>query len=157
MVSLKKKFTCANHQAIKIPGIQIMYASLTKLFVILNKRPVFGMPVFVANFSNWDSQPQKGDTSLFYYHKGAVTIFVLVYVDDIIVASSSMEATQKLLRDLEAEFALRDLGDLHYFLGIEVTRVQDGLVRSQQRYATDVLHRANMWNRHPVDTPISVR
>lgn len=37
--------------------------------------------------------PSKAETSLFYYSKGGLTIFVLVYVDDIIVASSSHEAT----------------------------------------------------------------
>jgi histone deacetylase 1/2 len=49
-------------------------------------------------------------------------MFILVYVDDIIVASSSQEAIKALLKDLEREFALKDLGDLHYFLGIEVKR-----------------------------------
>jgi hypothetical protein len=42
---------------------------------------------------------------------------VLVYVDDIIVASSSDQATQALLQDLQKEFALKDLGELNYFLG----------------------------------------
>jgi histone deacetylase 1/2 len=64
-------------------------------------------------------------------------------------------ATQSLLKDLEVDFALKDLGDLHYFLGIEVKRKPDGLVLSQQRYATDVLRRANMWQYNSVDTPIS--
>jgi hypothetical protein len=45
-------------------------------------------------------------------------MYVLVYVDDIIVISSSPDATAALLRNLEMEFALKDLGDLHYFLGI---------------------------------------
>jgi histone deacetylase 1/2 len=99
--------------------------------------------------------PSKGDTSLFFYHKGETTVFVLVYVDDIIVASSSLTATKALLKDLEADFALKDLGDLHFFLGIEVKRTSDSLVLSQQRYATDVVKRANMWNCRPVDTPIS--
>jgi histone deacetylase 1/2 len=99
--------------------------------------------------------PSRGDTSLFYYNKGLVTIFVLVYVDDIIVASSSSSATKALLHDLEADFALKDLGNLHYFLGIEVSRRDDALVLSQQKYAADVLRRANMWLCNPVETPIS--
>lgn len=74
--------------------------------------------------------PSKGDTSLFYYQKGKITMYVLVYVDDIIVASSSKEATDALLRDLEHDFALKDLGNLHYFLGIEVKKSQDGLILS---------------------------
>jgi hypothetical protein len=48
-------------------------------------------------------------------------MFVLVYVDDIIVVSSSPETTTSLLQNLEKEFALKDFGDLHYFLGIQVT------------------------------------
>jgi len=60
----------------------------------------------------------KADTSLFYYNQGKYCIFVLVYVDDIIVASSSQDAIEALLKYLQSEFALKDLGDLHYFLGI---------------------------------------
>jgi histone deacetylase 1/2 len=99
--------------------------------------------------------PSRGDTSSLYYNKGLVTIFVLVYVNDIIVASSSPSATKALLHDLEADFALKDLGNLHYFLGIEVSRRDDALVLSQQKYAADVLRRANMWLCNPVETPIS--
>ncbi|XP_066385230.1 uncharacterized protein [Miscanthus floridulus] len=78
-----------------------------------------------------------------------------VYVDDIIVASSSQDATNALLQDLQQEFALKDLGDLHYFLGIEVKRKQGGLVLSQERYASDVLARSGMNKCKPVDTPLS--
>jgi len=49
------------------------------------------------------STPSKGDTSLFYYNKGKHTMFVLVYVDDIIIAISSQEAIDALLKDLERE------------------------------------------------------
>lgn len=47
---------------------------------------------------------------------------MLVYVDDIIVASSSQEAIDALLRDLKEDFAIKDLGELHYFLGIQVQK-----------------------------------
>jgi hypothetical protein len=45
---------------------------------------------------------------------------------------------------LSAEFAMKDLGPLSYFLGIAVTRSSDGLFLSQSRYATDILQRAKM-------------
>ncbi|KAK1612117.1 hypothetical protein QYE76_035790 [Lolium multiflorum] len=61
----------------------------------------------------------KSDMSLFIYRKSSVTIFMLINVDDIIVASSSQAATDALLKDLSKEFALKDIGDLHYFLGME--------------------------------------
>jgi hypothetical protein len=62
--------------------------------------------------------PSQADISLFYYQKGPATIFLLLYVDDILVASSSPTVVPALLRDLKDDFALKDLGPLHYFLGI---------------------------------------
>lgn len=99
--------------------------------------------------------PSKADTSLFFYSRGTYTMFVLVYVDDIIVASSSPQATKALLKDLEKDFALKDLGDLHYFLGIEVKKNSQGLVLSKERYATEVLKRVGMAKCKPTNTPLS--
>jgi len=82
-------------------------------------------------------------------------MFILVYVDDIIVASSTEKATAALLQDLREEFALKDLGDLHYFLGIEVSKVRDGIVLSQGKYANELLQRAGMTQCKPVSTPLS--
>jgi hypothetical protein len=86
----------------------------------------------------------KGDTSLFFLRNKQVTMFILVYVDDIIVASSSQDATMCLLWNLENDFALKDLGDLYYFLGIEVTKVKDGILLTQQKYATELLQCVGM-------------
>jgi hypothetical protein len=71
--------------------------------------------------------PSKVDISLFYYRKGSITMFLLVYVDDIIIASSSSSVVSDLMHALQQDFALKDLDSLHYFLGIEVTRSNDGL------------------------------
>ena len=71
--------------------------------------------------------PSKADTSLFLYNKSDVTVFVLIYVDDIIVTSSSDCAISALLQDLTCEFAIKDLGELHFFLGIEVTKIKKWL------------------------------
>jgi histone deacetylase 1/2 len=98
--------------------------------------------------------PSKGDTSLFHFHKGYCTIFLLVYVDDIIVASSSQADTNALLRNLERDFALKDLGDLHYLHGIEVKRQGGDLLLKQERYVTEVLQRVNMMDCKAVATPL---
>jgi histone deacetylase 1/2 len=82
-------------------------------------------------------------------------VFVLIYVDDIIVASSTKEATEGLLRNLAQEFALKDLGELHYFLGIEVNKVPNGIILSQDKYASDLLKRVNMSDCKPVSSPLS--
>jgi histone deacetylase 1/2 len=82
-------------------------------------------------------------------------MFVLVYVDDIIVANSSPQATNALLADLQCDFAIKDLGDLHYFLGIEVKRGPHKLILTQERYARDVLKRSGMEKCKSIDTPLS--
>lgn len=80
---------------------------------------------------------------------------MLVYVDDIIVASSSQDVVSALLEDLKTDFALKDLGPLHYFLGIEVQKVDNGIHLSQRKYASDVLSRVGMINCKPTTTPLS--
>jgi hypothetical protein len=97
----------------------------------------------------------KVDTSLFIYNKAGVHVYLLVYVDDIIVMSSSPVAVDALLQDLGSEFALKDLGELHYCLGVQVTRTKNVLVLSQDQYARDVLWRAGMYHCKPVKTPLA--
>jgi hypothetical protein len=84
-----------------------------------------------------------------------VTIYLLVYVDDIIIASSSPTAAVDLLQKLQHDFALKDLGNLHYFLGIEVSHAKEGIYLSQKKYMMDVLQRAGMLSCKPASTPLS--
>ncbi|KAK1602234.1 hypothetical protein QYE76_016843 [Lolium multiflorum] len=83
----------------------------------------------------------KADTSLFILQRPDVTLYLLVYVDDIIVLSSSSHAVDRLLLGLRKEFAIKDLGPLHYFLGVEVASQSDGLTLTQRKYAHDLLQR----------------
>jgi histone deacetylase 1/2 len=53
-------------------------------------------------------------------------MFLLVYVDDIIVLSSSATAIPQLIAQLGSSFSVKDLGVLHYFLGIEVSSPPSG-------------------------------
>jgi hypothetical protein len=82
-------------------------------------------------------------------------MFMLVYIDDNIIVSSSSSAVDALLKDLNVEFALKDLGSLHYFLGIEVHRTAEGLSLSQEKYALDLLRRAGMQSCKSAMAPLS--
>jgi hypothetical protein len=81
-------------------------------------------------------------------------MFLLVYVDDVKIACSSSKSTSKLLQALKDNFALKHLGPLHYFLGIEFQHTPEGYL-SQKKYTTDLLHRAGMTNCKPVTTPMA--
>jgi histone deacetylase 1/2 len=84
-------------------------------------------------------------------------MFVLVYVDDIIVVSSvsNATATATLVKKLNEAFALNDLEELHYFLSIEVSKVRDGIILTQEKYANDVLERVGMTQCKPVNSALS--
>lgn len=71
------------------------------------------------------------DTSLFVYRDGLSTAYLLLYVDDIVLTASSTNLLQRIIAQLHSEFAMTDLGTLHHFVGISVTRTSDGLFLSQ--------------------------
>ena len=91
------------------------------------------------------------------YHQGADTAYLLLYVDDIILTASTPDLLQRLTARLRDEFALKDLGPLHYFLGIEVIRRADGFFLHQQKYAHELLERAGMLNCKPALTPVDTK
>ncbi|GKB06196.1 ribonuclease H-like domain-containing protein [Tanacetum coccineum] len=80
--------------------------------------------------------------------------YLLLYVDDIVLTASSESLLQQIIRSLHQEFAMTDLGQLNYFLGISVKRDSSGLFLSQKKYAIEILDRAHMDNCNPCRTPI---
>jgi hypothetical protein len=96
----------------------------------------------------------KVDVSLFIFHKPNLFMYMLIYVDDIISISSSSSVVENLLRQLRTDFAVKDLGPLAYFLGIEVSRMSSGLLLSQHKYISDLLTQTNMLTSKGVATPM---
>ncbi|XP_043699884.1 uncharacterized mitochondrial protein AtMg00810-like [Telopea speciosissima] len=97
----------------------------------------------------------KTDPSLFIYHHGAITTYVLVYVDDIIVTSSKAAHVTPLLQQLAMSFSIKDLGPLSFFLGVKVVRIAGGILLSQSCYITDLLQRASMADCKLILTPMA--
>jgi histone deacetylase 1/2 len=82
-------------------------------------------------------------------------VYLLVYVDDIIITGSSSSLVQNLVDKLNSAFSLKQLGDLEYFLGIEVHHLQDGsLLLTQSKYIRDLLSKTNMVDCNPINTPM---
>jgi histone deacetylase 1/2 len=97
----------------------------------------------------------KADTSLFIFSQMGVQIYMLVYVDDIVIAGSSSVAVDRLISSLSESFPIKDLGTLEYFLGLEATYNSGGMVLTQRKYALDLLHRVSMENCRPTSTPLA--
>ena len=87
----------------------------------------------------------KCDPSLFTYTKNKQIVYLLVYVDDIIVTGNSFDLVLQLVQKLNYVFSLKHLGDLDYFLGIEVKKQPNGtLILTQSKYLRDLLSKTNI-------------
>ena len=86
-------------------------------------------------------------------HSGHL-IYLLVYVDDIIITSDNDGFFQQFVTLLSQQFSLKDLRQLSYFLGVEVISHPHGLLLSQRSYILDLLALTNMMEAKPVLTPL---
>jgi hypothetical protein len=82
-------------------------------------------------------------------------MYLLVYVDDLILTGNQPHVISAFITRLNQEFATKDLGELNYFLGLETTRSTDGLFLCQSKYAHDILQRADLLDAKPVSTPFA--
>ena len=98
----------------------------------------------------------KADYSLFVHSSDNGIIYLLLYVDDIVLTGSNASLIDTFIHKLQQEFSMKDLGNLHYFLGLEVTQSSQGLFLSQVKYARDILIRAELHDSKPIATPMIV-
>jgi hypothetical protein len=99
----------------------------------------------------------KSDNSLFIYRRDTTIAYLLLYVDDIILTTSTDVLRTSIISLLSSEFAMKDLGPLSYFLGISVTRHSGGIFLSQKKYAEEVLERAGMSSCKSCPTPVDTK
>ncbi|KAI5347902.1 hypothetical protein L3X38_000789 [Prunus dulcis] len=97
--------------------------------------------------------PGFEDPSHPYLHVGHEIVVLLLYVDDIIITGSASGAIKQVISALTTEFDIKDLGLLHYFLGIQITKTATGLFLSQTKYVADLLVKSEMFDAKPCDTP----
>ena len=110
----------------------------------LNKHFVLGLINLVFFFLNVDFFCSLADPSLFIFHFNLGTLIFLLYVDDILLTGSSTTLVSIFIQLVSFEFKMKDLGQIHHFLGIELSQTSDCLHLSQSHYALTILKRANM-------------
>jgi hypothetical protein len=96
----------------------------------------------------------RSDASLFILRRGSKAAYLLLYVDDIVLSASTPTLLHAIINKLKHEFEMKDMGPLHYFLGLEVHRTPRGFFHSLAKYAEELLQRAGMANCTPVSTPM---
>ncbi|KAM0996393.1 hypothetical protein ACFX2C_006406 [Malus domestica] len=108
---------------------------------------------FTAFLPKLGFQNTYSDSSLFVQVLGSDIVVLLLYVDDIIVTGNTSLGISHVISALTTEFDIKDLGPLHYFLGIQITKTATGLFLSQQKYVQDLLTKTEMLDSKACDTP----
>lgn len=94
------------------------------------------------------------DSTLFVKIKGSNFLAILIYVDDILVASNNDTVVTDFKPFLSSKFQLKDPGPLKYFLGIEVARSRKGITIFQRNYALELLKETGTLGSKPRNIPL---
>src|SRR4051812_18151897 len=99
----------------------------------------------------------KYDSCVYIKFVDGSPIYLLLYVDDMLIAANDMNEITTLKAHLRSEFEMKDLGAAKKILGMEITRDRKSglLFLSQQSYIKKVLHRFTMDGVNSVSTPIA--
>lgn len=133
------------------PGFELRDMSncvckLNKALYGLKQAPRAWFEKFRDTLLKWGFVNSKCDTSLFIMNTNEQILFVLIYVDDLIVTGNNSMSLKKFVQELDKLFALKDMGELHLFLGIEVTRDETRIYLTQTKYIEELLRKANVEN-----------
>jgi hypothetical protein len=96
----------------------------------------------------------SSDYSLFTLQSDTDFTALLVYVDDIILAGTSLSEFARIKGILDSQFKIKDLGSLKYFLGLEVAQSKEGITVSQRKYCLDLLKDSGFLASKPAATPL---
>ncbi|EOX98011.1 Cysteine-rich RLK (RECEPTOR-like protein kinase) 8 [Theobroma cacao] len=127
---------------------------LTANKALISRNVIFHENVFLFHFSQQNSQ-----ASTFYYSLSTLNkedggfIALLVYVNDIIIATSSSQLAIDVKTYLGSRFKLKDLKAIKYFLGLEVARSFKGIFICQRKYTLDLLQEHGLLGAKPATTP----
>ena len=99
----------------------------------------------------------KGDPCLYVSTDRAETVIIAVYVDDILIAGKTDKRIVEVKAAIAAHFEVKDMGDLHYFLGVKVVQdLKAGTIwLGQPAYSENIIQQFNMQNAKTCRTPVN--
>ncbi len=134
-------------------------------YVCKLKRALYGLKVspkrwfvkFKATMVKLGFESYPFQACLFTWRKGDKYIILLLYVDDILMATNCDKRLNEVIEKLEHEFKITDLGTPEKFLGMEIERTENGdmIKLHQTKFIGKIIKRFNMCEAKTVDTPIS--
>ncbi|GJY23554.1 retrovirus-related pol polyprotein from transposon TNT 1-94 [Tanacetum coccineum] len=95
------------------------------------------------------------DNTLFTKKKDSNIIIVQIYVDDIIFGSTCQEMCDDFAKIMHDEFEMSMMGELNFFLGLQIKQLNDGIFFNQSKYIKEMLKKFGLEDSKPMKTPMS--
>ena len=106
--------------------------------------------ILKLNFEHFDLD----DATLFIKKVGRSVVYLVVYVDDLLMTGNNESYIASIEKDLKKIFEMTDMGHLHYYLGIEFTQHPKYIFLSQKKYVGELLDKFCMTECNPISTPM---
>ena len=106
------------------------------------------------NENNFDRG--KIDNTLFIQIKNKDMLIVQIYVDDIILGATNEIMCNEFAKCIQSEFEMSMIGELNFFLGLQVKQSTEEIFVNQAKYTNELLKRFGMMGAKPLVTPISI-
>ncbi|GJU95677.1 retrovirus-related pol polyprotein from transposon TNT 1-94 [Tanacetum coccineum] len=95
------------------------------------------------------------DNTLFTKKKSSNLIIVQIYVDDIIFGSTCQDMCDEFAKIMHDEFEMSMMGELNFFLGLQIKQMEDGIFFNQSKYIKEMLNKFGLEDSKPMKTPMS--
>ncbi|GJU88218.1 retrovirus-related pol polyprotein from transposon TNT 1-94 [Tanacetum coccineum] len=95
------------------------------------------------------------DNTLFTKKKSSNLIIVQIYVDDIIFGSTCQDMCDEFAKIMHDEFEMSMMGELNFFLGLQIKQMEDGIFFNQSKYIKEMLKKFGLEDSKPMKTPMS--
>ena len=86
----------------------------------------------------------KIDTTLFIKLRGNDILIVQIYVDDIIFGATNVSLCEEFSKSMHSEFEMSMMGELNFFLGLQIKQLKEGTFINQTKYIRDLLKKFNL-------------
>jgi hypothetical protein len=96
----------------------------------------------------------NADNNLYIKEENDSMIIVEIYVDDIIFGSDDNRLSKQFVESMQKEFEMSMLGEMKFFLGLQITQSDKGISISQTKYINEMLKKFQMEDSKPVGTPM---
>ena len=132
--TLAKTVYCQHPSGFVDPERSTYVCCLNQLLYSLKQAPRAWFSRFTTYLASLGFLASKADLPLFIYHHGMDTVYLPLYIDDIVLTSSSSSLFRRVIDSLHREFSLKDLGAPHFFLSVSFQRTAAEYFLSQRQY-----------------------